>query len=221
MDHDRTQARNLAAESIRRGRPLEWFETLYHQAGDDPSIIPWADLAANPNLVTWLERTGLEGAGRPALVIGCGLGDDAEALRAIGFQVTAFDISESCIAWCRRRFSASTVEYVAADLFSPASAWHRAFDFVLEAYTLQVVPENLRPLAIRQVAECVAPSGRLLVITRGRDAGDDPGKMPWPLVRAELDGFVQAGLIEATLEDYFDVEEPTVRRLRAEYRRPG
>src|SRR5213080_4502519 len=97
MNSNRTLARNLAAESLRGGNPLEWFETLYRQAREDESIIPWADMRVNPNLARWLERTGLKGAGLRALVIGCGLGDDAEALSSIGFQVTAFDISETSI----------------------------------------------------------------------------------------------------------------------------
>ncbi|MEX2139066.1 MAG: class I SAM-dependent methyltransferase [Pirellulales bacterium] len=221
MTLHRKQARSLAHESLRRGRPLEWFETLYHQAGGDPAVIPWADMAVNPNLSAWLARTDLIAAQRQALVIGCGLGDDAEALCAAGFRVTAFDISDTCIAWCRRRFPESSVGYCVADLFSPPPAWQRAFDFVLETYTLQVLPENLRATAIRQIADFVAGDGRLLVITRGRDAADDPGAMPWPLLQSELSEFARAGLIELTFEDYLDSEDPPVRRFRVEYRRPA
>lgn len=221
MTLHRTHARNLATESIGRGKPLEWFETLYRQAGGDAEVIPWADRTVNPNLSSWLERTDPVAAGRRALVIGCGLGDDAEALAVAGFQVTAFDISESCIQWCRRRFPDSPVKYCVADLFSPPRAWQQAFDFVLEAYTLQVLPEDLRVAAIRQIAGLVASHGRLLVITRGRDAADDRGSMPWPLVRCEFDGFVQAGLIEVAFEDYLDAEDPPVRRLRVVYHRRG
>ena len=36
-----------------------------------------------------------------ALIIGCGLGDDAIGLENIGFTVTAFDISQHCIDWCK------------------------------------------------------------------------------------------------------------------------
>ena len=50
-----------------------------------------------------------------ALIIGCGLGDDAEALAKLGFEVTAFDISTSAIAWCQQRFPDSTVNYLVAD----------------------------------------------------------------------------------------------------------
>ncbi|MCC5670705.1 class I SAM-dependent methyltransferase [Nostoc sp. CHAB 5784] len=42
-------------------------------------------------------------SGQKALVIGCGLGDDAEAIASLGFEVTAFDISPTAIAWCQER----------------------------------------------------------------------------------------------------------------------
>jgi 2-polyprenyl-3-methyl-5-hydroxy-6-metoxy-1,4-benzoquinol methylase len=219
LDQGRRLARALAAEAISQGKPLDWFETLYRKANRNESAIPWADLTVNPNLAQWLALAQIEGQGRKALVVGCGLGDDAEALASRGFQVTGFDISETCIAWCRRRFPTSQVEYLVADLFSAPSSWLRAFDFVLEAYTLQVLPENLRTTAARRIADFVAADGRLLVITRGRDVGDDPGKMPWPLVRGELAEFDRAGLTEVKFEDYSDAESPPVRRFRIEYRR--
>jgi len=218
MNPNRKLARNLAAEAISRGKPFEWFEALYRQAGEDESIIPWADMRANPNLATWLERAAFKRRAGRALVIGCGLGDDAEALHSAGFQVTAFDISETCIAWCRRRFPGSVVDYAVVDLFAPPSSWNKAFDFVLEAYTFQVLPESLRPVAMRQIAEFVAADGTLLVIARGRDADDDPGQMPWPLTRMELDEFAKAGLTTVAFEDYFDSERPPVRRFRITYR---
>jgi hypothetical protein len=40
MNVNRKLAGHLAAEAISRGKPLEWFETLYRQAADDESIIP-------------------------------------------------------------------------------------------------------------------------------------------------------------------------------------
>src|SRR5690349_6380964 len=72
----RTAARELAWAHIRRGDPLGWFDVLSRGAGGQASAIPWADLRANPNLSEWLSVAGLS-PGR-ALVIGCGLGDDAE-----------------------------------------------------------------------------------------------------------------------------------------------
>lgn len=221
MTEHRKLARELAAESIKRGQPMDWFETLYGRAKGDEGGIPWADMTVNPNLQTWLEHKGVDAAGRKAMVVGCGLGDDAEALAALGFQVTAFDVSQTCIEWCRRRFPDSRVDYRVADLLSPPPEWRRTFDFVLEIYTLQALPVELREAAIHSIGECVATEGTLLVIARGRDETEDSGNMPWPLTRSELDQFCRVGLTEMNFEDFKDAEDPPVRRFRIEYRRTG
>ncbi len=120
-------------------------------------------------------RGDLAGHGRRALIVGCGLGDDAEELAARDFQVTAFDVSVAAIDWCRRRFPNSEVDYEAADLLDPPQAWHGAFDLVVEIYTLQVLPPELRAKAMANLASFVARGGTLLVVARGREEDDESG----------------------------------------------
>jgi SAM-dependent methyltransferase len=218
---DRALARRLAQESLARGDATGWFDALYDAAQGDEKVVPWADMRVNPSLIAWLARRAAGGTAERALVIGCGLGDDAEELARAGYRVTAFDISPRAIEWCRRRFPHSRVDYCVADILSPPPAWHGAFDFVLEIFTLQVLPPELRPTAIAGIADCVAPSGTLLVVARARDRGDEQGTMPWPLVKDELAQFGTGRLETITFEDYFDDEQPPVRRFRAEYRRPA
>ena len=214
----RTTAREIAQKHLESGDPLGWFEDLYRQADENASIIPWVDFEPNPNLIDWLDRTGTTGPGR-ALKVGSGLGDDAEELSRRGFDTTAFDISESAIAWSRRRFPQSTVSYMVADLFSAPVGWESGFDFVLESYTLQVLPPELRAEAMRCIANFVKPNGTLLVIARGREPSDAKGKMPWPLTKDELSRLENQGLKKLSFEDYMDHEHPPVRRFRATYRR--
>jgi ubiquinone/menaquinone biosynthesis C-methylase UbiE len=214
----RATAREIAHKHLDSGDPLGWFEDLYSQAGEDPSIIPWADLKPNPNLIEWLNQHPVDGSAR-ALKVGSGLGDDAEELVRRGFATTAFDISKSAIAWGRRRFQQSAVAYIVADLFSAPIEWQAGFDFVLESYTLQVLPPNLRSDAIGCIASFVAPGGMLLVIARGRKPGEPEGKMPWPLTKDEMSLFETQGLEKVSFEDYMDREDPPVRRFRATYRR--
>jgi SAM-dependent methyltransferase len=214
----RAIARQLAHEHLQAGDPFGWFEALYARAGEDTSLIPWADLKANPNLIAWLDQNHAALSGR-ALKVGCGLGDDAEELARRGFETTAFDISESAVAWCRRRFPRSPVTYAVADLFSAPTGWEAGFDFVLESYTLQVLPPGLRADAVRRICSFVARGGMLLVIARGREPGEPEGKMPWPLTKGEVLFFKAQGLKEISFEDYTDGEDPPVRRFRATYRR--
>jgi SAM-dependent methyltransferase len=210
QDPKRQPARALAHAAIERGEPLAWFEELYAGAPGEQAI-PWADLVPNPHLMSWLEGRQLSGR---ALKVGCGLGDDAEALAALGLDVVAFDISPTAIDWCRRRFPDSRVEYVVADVLDPPDEWTGAFDFVLECYTLQVLPPELRAPAAARIEAMVDPGGTLLVIARGRDDEDPPGQMPWPLTADELKGCF--GLERVSFEDFLDDEAPPVRRLRME-----
>ena len=219
---DRDAVRALAERSIAAGDPTGWFEALYASANDDASAIPWGDRRCNVNLLRWLDREG-PAAGTRALVVGCGLGDDAEELARRGMRVTAFDVAPTAVRWCGRRFPGSTVSYVVADLLAPPAAWRGAFDFVLESYTLQALPAPPRRAALAKLADFVAPGGTLLVICRGRDPADPEGALPWPLTRADLQPLVgERGLVEASFEDYLDdSEQPPVRRFRCVYRRPG
>ena len=214
----RAIAREIAYKHLKAGDSLSWFEDLYSRAGDETSIIPWADLAPNPNLIDWLERNECTSRGK-ALKVGCGLGDDSEELARRGFETTAFDISASAIAWCRRRYPQSSVSYVVENIFSAPTEWKAGFHFVLESYTLQVLPPNIRADAVHCIASFVAPGGTLLVVARGRKSSESKGKMPWPLTKDELSLFKTEGLKEAFFEDYMDNEDPPVHRFRATYHR--
>jgi SAM-dependent methyltransferase len=219
-DPKRSRARELAASHLARGDAVGWFEALYAEAGADPAKVPWADLRPNPNLVDWFAVHPIDGNGRRALVVGCGLGDDAEFLAARGFRVTAFDISPTAVDWCRKRFPQSNVSYDVGDLLSPAPAWRQAFDFVFEAYTLQVMPAELRERAMPNLADAVKPGGTLLLICRGRSPEDDKGQMPWPLLRSELSALERAGLSLEEFDEFWDRhDDPPAWRFRVRYSR--
>ena len=78
----RARARELAAEYLAKGEPTGWFEQLYREAEKGAARIPWADLSPNPNLLAFWAKHPIAGAGKRAINIGCGLGDDAEQLAA-------------------------------------------------------------------------------------------------------------------------------------------
>jgi hypothetical protein len=48
------------------------------KAAAGEAIVPWARDGPNPVLVEWTRARALAGEGRRALVVGTGLGDDAE-----------------------------------------------------------------------------------------------------------------------------------------------
>jgi SAM-dependent methyltransferase len=217
-DSHRRFAQLLAARSIARGDATGWFERLYAAAEHGVVSVPWADNAPNVRLVSAL--AGLSGPGR-AVVVGCGLGDDAEHVASLGFTTVAFDVSATAVAGARRRFPTSPVEYVTADLLSPPSAWSAAFDLVVEVYTLQVLTGPARASAFARLAELVAPGGRLLAIAGAREEGDHPGEMPWPLTRAEIESFQDHGLVKESIVEFLEkTERGPVRRWRAWFTAP-
>jgi SAM-dependent methyltransferase len=219
LDASRAFARRLAADSIASGNDTGWFETLYAAAGQGTVEVPWADLAPNQGLVSAL--AGARGGGR-AIVTGCGLGDDAEHVASLGFATVAFDVSPTAVDAARRRFPCSAVEYVNADLLSPPRSWAGAFDLVVEVFTVQVLTGAARRTAFARIAQLVAPGGRLLVIAGARDEQGDPGQMPWPLTRAEIESFREYGLSDQSIADVLYREEDwgLVRRWLAWFTRP-
>lgn len=219
MEH-RERARELARQYNEEEKPTEWFDVLYSEGINNEAEIPWAEFEPNPNLIEWLDQSSLTPHGKRALKVGCGLGDDAEALAQRGFDVTAFDIAPTAIKWCHDRFPDSDVNYCIEDLFDAPESWSQAFEFILESYTLQVLPEQEQHRAIPIIADFLTPGGTLLVICRGRDTGEGTGEMPWPLTKETILRFEDAGLELVEFEDYYDDETPPVRRFRAEFKRP-
>ena len=153
----------LVARALSAGDPTGWFEPLYAAAEEGAAVVPW-DRGGAPHwlLTAWAERKAPNGAGRRALVVGCGLGADAEYVAGRGFAVLAFDISASAIRAARRRFPGSTVDYRVADLLAPPAGWGQAFDLVVESQTVQALPDPPRRDAIGSIGRMVAPGRRLL-----------------------------------------------------------
>ncbi|MBW4424109.1 MAG: class I SAM-dependent methyltransferase [Nostoc desertorum CM1-VF14] len=213
----RFYVKQLATKALQSSEPSAWFEVLYAEAKGDTAKIPWAKLTSHPYLQDWLTSHQPFTSGQKALVIGCGLGDDAEALAHLGFEVTAFDISPTAIAWCQERFPNSAVNYIVADLLAIPSQWHQAFDFVFECRNIQALPLNVRSWVISCVASIVAPGGTLLLITRVRDTEVEPSGPPWPLSDSELKQFENLGLQQVEKFVFLESEQIDVKQVRIEY----
>ena len=217
QDQARARIREIAAEFATRGDDLGWFDAAYREAAGDSEKLPWGDLEPNKFFKAWAERHGLKGNGRKALVVGCGLGDDARYLDDLGFKVTAFDLSPTAIEWAKQLSEGRNIQFETADLFQPFRGWLEAFDFVLEIYTIQPLPMDLRAKAIDSVAAFVAPGGSLVVVSRGRGDDEELEQLPWPLSRRDLARFLEGGLTEVRFDDFIDDED--TRRFVVEYRR--
>lgn len=200
--------------------PTRWFEDLYRDAAGDMGKIPWADRRPNAMLVSWLERETPRGAGKRCIVVGCGLGDDAELLSRHGYSVVAFDVAPTAINWAKARFPSSRVDYRVVDLFALTPDLLGGGDLVFESNTVQALPVSHRSRATEAIASLVSPRGQMLLLARGRDADEHlPDRPPFPLTIGDVQLFERHGLRCVSFEDLVDDESPPVRRFRALFER--
>ena len=189
----RDDIRALRDRALADDRPADWFEPLYVAADGNAAGIPWASEGAHPALKSWVSERPIASLfqlpGATALVVGCGLGDDAEAIAQLGFQVTAFDVSPRAVDWCCERFPESQVNYCVADLLDLEVESLGQFDLVFECRTVQALPLSVRDRAIDAVVSTVVAGGRLVVVTYTRSTEVPPDGPPWPLSPGELGRF--------------------------------
>jgi SAM-dependent methyltransferase len=152
------------------------------------------------------------------VVVGCGLGRDAEFVAGLGFATTAFDIAETAVRVARERHPGSAVDYRVADLLDLPGEWRHGFELVVESNNVQALPRSLRERAAAAVGSLVAPGGTLLVLAAAATEWGEDGP-PWPLTRAEVSSFGVDGLREESVESIPAPDDPLVTRWRAVFRR--
>ena len=212
------KVKSLATEAVETNNASGWFEPLYADAKGNCDLVPWAKNKPHPYLEDWLQNHQVPSNKPSALVIGCGLGDDAERLANLGYQVTAFDISPTAIEWCKQRFPDSCVNYLVADLLALDPSWQNSFDLVYECRNIQALPLKIRTQVISAIANLVAKEGTLLIITRHRDEHNvNPEGPPWALSDVELSQFSELGLTEINRKSFLEGDTVKVRQLQIEY----
>ena len=122
----------MAKEAESNGNPLTWFEDLYSSSEGNEEMIPWSNGEPNHLLVEWLDSEPPQGK---ALVVGCGLGEDAAYLSELGWKVTAFDISPTAIKWASETYANLDIEWRVEDLLKLPMEWQRKWDLVVEVHT--------------------------------------------------------------------------------------
>ena len=171
-----------------------FFESVYENADhDDLSSIPWATLAPNVYLEKHLSLQGPV-SGKKALVIGCGLGDDALILEKHGYEVEALDISPSAIGLAKKRHPESKVDFHVGDIYNMPESSVGQYDFVYEGLTIQSLPPADREKLVGIIASLVAKEGELFVYAHTQDDTDNYGGPPWPLYADEFTLFEKEGL---------------------------
>jgi SAM-dependent methyltransferase len=207
------RADELSAAAIAEGRPTTWFDELYAEGVAGSVGMPWDRSDPQAELAAWWQQHGTDLARGRAVVVGCGLGADAEFLAREGFATTAFDVAPTAIEEARRRHPGSPVDYRVESLLDLPADLVGAFGLVVEIFTLQALPDPPRTQAAAAVASLLAPGGTLLLVAfRAEDGGATHGP-PFALTRDDLAAAAGDGVELRT------TEELPGPRWRAEYRR--
>jgi SAM-dependent methyltransferase len=177
-----------------------FFESIYENANhEDLSTIPWATLAPNIYLEKHLSKQDLV-SDKKALVIGCGLGDDALVLEKHGYEVEAIDISPSAIALAKKRHPQSKVDFHVGDIYHMPVSSVGKYDFIYEGLTIQSLSPADREKLVGIIVSFVAKDGELLVYAHTQDDADNYGGPPWPLYKNEFILFEKEGLVKVSSE---------------------
>jgi len=188
-----------------------WFDGLYEENKESQENIPWARQAVNPLLQSYLDEEAVHQG--KALVIGCGLGDDAMALVEAGYAVTAIDVSQTALDLAKERFPDANITFKKQDIFE----YDAQFDFVFEAFTIQSLPVAFREKMITAVANTVAKGAKLLLVAHKRE--EDFEGPPWPLTQEEVDRFKNEGLTELSQQIHTEESKISNTRFRVLYKR--
>jgi len=212
--------KKMVKEHQENDKPTAWFDSIYTDAQGDYKRVFWADLEPSPYLVKWLEENPNSSKEKKAIVVGCGVGDDAQALDDYGYEVTAFDISPEAINLCKKRYPNTKVNYLVADLFDYDKQWLENFDVVYECNTIQVLPGKYRVQARKAISNLVKQNGHALVSCRSRKKGEQEDDIPLPLDYDEINKFVsEDDLKEISFLAYDDTQIPSVPHFFAVYKK--
>ncbi len=189
----------LAARAVAEGDPVRWFDELWSAAERDEIDLPW-DRTEPADVVAAHVAAAGPGAGRRAVVVGAGLGADAELLAGSGWETVAFDVSPAAVRVASDRYPRSAVDYRVGDLLDLADDLVGGFDLVVEVFTVQALHPSLRARATAGVRRLLAPGGTLLAVQLVRgERGADVGP-PWLLDRAEIQAFAADDVRLVSLE---------------------
>jgi ubiquinone/menaquinone biosynthesis C-methylase UbiE len=178
------------------GRP---WDASYH---DGPA--PWDIGRPQPAIVRLASAGRFAGA---ILDVGCGTGENALHIAALGLPILGVDVAETALAMAREksRSRGITAEFASADALE-LQTLARAFDTVLDCGLFHTFDRQERLEYVASLASVTKRAGRLFVICFS-DVGPDVG--PHPVSEAELRA--------AFFTDEWDVGTTSAERVQTRF----
>jgi ubiquinone/menaquinone biosynthesis C-methylase UbiE len=154
---------------------LPW-DASYH---DGPP--PWDIGQPQPAIVRLASKGGFSGA---VLDAGCGTGENALHIAALGLSVLGVDVAETALGIARAKAADRGInaEFVAADAFQ-LECLGRKFDTVLDSGLFHTFDSDERPAYVASLASVTKIDGTLHVLCFS-DGGPETG--PHPISQQEL-----------------------------------
>lgn len=177
---DPLRARRPTSHERLSGQP---WDASYHNG---PA--PWDIARPQPAIVRWASAGGFAG---PVLDVGCGTGENALHIAALGFSVLGVDVAQTALAIARNKAVERAIEvgFAAADAFH-LERLGRRFNTVLDCGLFHTFNSDERPLYVASLASVTEHGGNLAVLCFS-DQG--PGAGPHPVSQQELETAFTAG----------------------------
>ena len=180
---------------------MNFFQDAYVEGG-----ALWETGRPQPEVVALSEAGEIAG---DVLDAGCGTGENAIHLAALGLSVTAVDLAPRAVEMARSKASArgADIRFEVCDVRSlpfPAGS----FDTALDSGVFHVFDEDGKAAYASGLRRVVRPGGRVHVIVWSEHQGGDEG--PARMTRAELrhhfasgwdPGRIRAGIYETAIHD--------------------
>ena len=131
-----------------------------HESG-----VSWSSDVATPIVLQTLRNYRIDQSTR-LLEIGCGEGRDARAVLESGFCLTATDLSEEAIAYCRRQMPQYAESFRVLDCLSSKETARYGFIYAVAVLHMLVLDEDRRGF-YRFIAEHLTEDGMALICTMG------------------------------------------------------
>ncbi|HZE38731.1 MAG TPA: class I SAM-dependent methyltransferase [Stackebrandtia sp.] len=165
-----------APTSHERMTGLPW-DASYH---DGPA--PWDIERPQPAIARLAAAGGITGA---VLDVGCGSGENALHLAALGLSVLGVDVADTALSQARAKAAERglSAEFATADALA-LDRLGRTFDTVLDCGLFHTLDAAERPRYLASLAAVTAPGSALHILCFS-DTGDDLG--PHPVSRADLE----------------------------------
>jgi len=177
---------------------------------------PWDLGGEHPGLAEWVREN--PGAGRSALVPGCGRGHDPLMLSESGWRVDALDLVDLAGERLGGDFTKNGSRFLVTNVldFDPhGPEGLGTYDLIFEHTIFCAISHDQRPLFARNMERCLKPGGVLISLLFPTNKPTEEGGPPFRATPAEL---------TAELGDSFELLEdepwtPTSGRRRWEERR--